>query len=193
MPGHTVEAEEIKVPISKRFVDKKGNVIPFVFKPITTERIDELEKENTTYKNIKGRGRVKDLDTQRFYARIAIESTIYPDFRSKELREAYQTADPVEVAKRVLSVGGEYANWLNKAIEINGFEDDLEDLEEEAKLIKDGNKEAVYLYFAMHELHYSPSQLRELYEAPKPFKAFLYGLISYKLQILEKEARKGGT
>ena len=56
MPGQTVEAEEIKVPISKRFVDKKGNVIPFVFKPITTERIDELEKENTTYKNIKGRG-----------------------------------------------------------------------------------------------------------------------------------------
>ncbi|MFE6441363.1 phage portal protein, partial [Bacillus subtilis] len=118
---------------SKRFVDKKGNVIPFILKPITTERIDELEKENTTFKNVKGRGRVKDLDSQRFYARIAIESTIYPDFRSKDLREAYKTADPVEVAKRVLSVGGEYANWLNKAIEINGFEDDLEDLEEEAK------------------------------------------------------------
>ncbi|MCY9219037.1 phage tail assembly chaperone, partial [Bacillus haynesii] len=54
-----------------------GNVIPFVFKAITTERIDELEKENTTYKNVKGRGRVKDLDTQRFYARIAVESTVY--------------------------------------------------------------------------------------------------------------------
>ncbi|MEC0714393.1 phage portal protein, partial [Bacillus haynesii] len=113
MPGQTEEAEEVKVPISKRFKDKEGNVIPFVFKAITTERIDELEKENTTYKNVKGRGRVKDLDTQRFYARIAVESTVYPDFRSKELREAYKTPDPVEVAKRVLSVGGEYANWLN--------------------------------------------------------------------------------
>ncbi|ADV96275.1 MULTISPECIES: phage tail assembly chaperone [Bacillus] len=133
MPGKTIEAEEIKVPISKRFVDKKGNIVPFIFKAITTERIDELEKETTTYKNVKGRGRVKDLDSQRFYARIAVESTVYPDFRSKELREAYKTADPVEVAKRVLSVGGEYANWLNKAIEINGFEDELEDLEEEAK------------------------------------------------------------
>ncbi|MBT2626084.1 phage tail assembly chaperone [Bacillus atrophaeus] len=133
MPGQTIEAEEVKVPISKRFKDKAGNVIPFVFKAITTERIDELEKENTTYKNVKGRGRVKDLDSQRFYARIAVESTIYPDFKSKELREAYKTEDPVEVAKRILSVGGEYANWLNKAIEINGFEDDLEDLEEEAK------------------------------------------------------------
>ncbi|MCY8351782.1 phage portal protein [Bacillus haynesii] len=133
MPGQTEESEEVKVPISKRFKDKKGNVIPFVFKAITTERIDELEKENTTYKNVKGRGRVKDLDTQRFYTRIAVESTVYPDFRSKELREAYKTPDPVEVAKRVLSVGGEYANWLNKAIEINGFEDDPEDLEATVK------------------------------------------------------------
>lgn len=133
MPGQTIEAEEVKVLISKRFKDKAGNVIPFVFKAITTERIDELEKENTTYKNVKGRGRVKELDSQRFYARIAVETTVYPNFKSKELREAYKTEDPVEVAKRVLSVGGEYANWLNKAIEINGFEDDLEDLEEEAK------------------------------------------------------------
>ncbi|MGG1759161.1 phage portal protein [Bacillus velezensis] len=133
MPGQTIEAEEVKVPISKRFKDKAGNVVPFVFKAITTERIDELEKENTPYKNVKGRGRVKELDSQRFYARIAVETTVYPNFKSKELREAYKTEDPVEVAKRILSVGGEYANWLNKAIEINGFEDDLEDLEEEAK------------------------------------------------------------
>ncbi|MGA3882152.1 phage tail assembly chaperone, partial [Bacillus pumilus] len=52
---------------------------------------------------------------------------------SKELREAYSTQDPVEVAKSVLSVGGEYANWLNKAIEIKGFEDEIEDLEDAAK------------------------------------------------------------
>lgn len=58
MPGQTIEAEEVKVPISKRFKDKAGNVVPFVFKAITTERIDELEKENTTYKNVKGRGKV---------------------------------------------------------------------------------------------------------------------------------------
>ncbi|BBP90930.1 phage-like element PBSX protein XkdN [Bacillus safensis] len=133
MPGQTTEAEEVKSIISKRFVDKEGKVIPFVFKAITTERIDELEKENTTFKNVKGRGRVKDLDSQRFFTYIAVESTIYPDFKSKELREAYGTQDPVEVAKRVLSVGGEYANWLNKAIEVNGFEDEIEDLETEAK------------------------------------------------------------
>ncbi|ATX85242.1 MULTISPECIES: hypothetical protein [Bacillus amyloliquefaciens group] len=45
----------------------------------------------------------------------------------------------------------------------------------------------------MHELHYSPSQILELYEAEKPFKALLYGLINYKLELLEKESKKGGA
>lgn len=50
MPEQSIEAEEVKVAISKRFVDEEGNVVPFIFKAITTQRIDELEKENTTTK-----------------------------------------------------------------------------------------------------------------------------------------------
>ncbi|PAF18612.1 phage tail assembly chaperone [Terribacillus saccharophilus] len=133
LPSAVEEAEEVKAPISKRFKDKEGNIVPFIFKAIPTERIDELEKLCTTFKNVKGQGRVKDLDTQRFYARIAVETTVYPDFRSKELREAYKTEDPVEVAKKLLSVAGEYSNLITKAMEVNGFDDTLEDLEEAAK------------------------------------------------------------
>ncbi|KIL23717.1 hypothetical protein B4127_2650 [Bacillus pumilus] len=44
----------------------------------------------------------------------------------------------------------------------------------------------------MHELHYSPSELLDLYESPRPFKSFLFGLIRHKLEVLEKEAKKGG-
>ncbi|AEP86228.1 conserved hypothetical protein [Bacillus spizizenii TU-B-10] len=51
----------------------------------------------------------------------------------------------------------------------------------------------MYLYYAMHELHYSPSDLLKLYEAPRNFKALLYGLIGYKLDLLEKQAKKGGA
>ena len=61
------------------------------------------------------------------------ESTVYPDFKAAEMRKAYKNEDPVEIAKKVLHVAGEYANWIAKAAEINGFEDDLDDLEEIAK------------------------------------------------------------
>lgn len=46
------------------------------------------------------------------------------------------------------------------------------------------------MYYAMHELKYSPSQLLELYQADYRFKSLLYGLISVKLEELEKEAKK---
>lgn len=50
--------------------------------------------------------------------------------KSKELRKAYSTQDPVEVTKRDVSAGGEYANWLKTAIEINGYEDEIVDIPE---------------------------------------------------------------
>ncbi len=48
----------------------------------------------------------------------------------------------------------------------------------------------MYLFYAMHELKYSPSELLELYNAPRHFKALLYGSISVKLEELAKEAKE---
>jgi hypothetical protein len=131
LPGNVEEPEEVKEVISSRFKDKKGKPVPFVFQAITTERIDELEKECTTYSKVRGQGRVKKFDAQRFSERMAIETTIFPNFKSKEFRKAYKTEDPIEVAKKVLFIGGEYQRWLEKAQDVNGFNDD--DLEEVAK------------------------------------------------------------
>ncbi|WP_252503280.1 phage portal protein [Sporosarcina sp. Marseille-Q4943] len=133
MPGKAEEAEEVKHPISKRFKDKEGNIIPFVFKPVATERIDEIEQLHTKPVFEKGRKVGENVDNARFMAQLAVESTIYPDFKSVEFRQAYKTEDPIEVAKRVLHVGGEYAAWIKKASDINGFDDSLEELEEAIK------------------------------------------------------------
>ena len=132
LPGSVEEAEEIKVPISKRFKDKEGKIVPFILKAISTERVDEIEKECTTHKNVRGTGRVRNFDNQRFMQRIAIESTVYPPFKSQELRKAYGTQDPVEVARKVLHIAGDFTKWLEETQRVNGFGDE-EDLEELAK------------------------------------------------------------
>nr|WP_238544932.1 hypothetical protein [Geomicrobium sp. JCM 19039] len=44
-------------------------------------------------------------------------------------------------------------------------------------------------FYAVHELKYSPSDLRELHDAPKPFKAWVEGIIEHKLD-LEAEKKK---
>jgi hypothetical protein len=133
MPGNAQVTEEVTAPISRRFKDKDGNVIPFIFKPITTDRVDELEKLHTK-PVIKGNKKVGEkVDNARFMAHIAVESTIYPNFKAVELRKAYKSEDPIEIAKQVLNVAGEYSNWIAKAAEVNGFDDSIEDLEEAAK------------------------------------------------------------
>lgn len=133
MPGKAETVEEIKIPISSRFKDAKGEIIPFVFKAITTARVDELEELSTESIIKKNRKVGEKVNQARFIAHIAVESTVYPNFKSAEFRKAYKTEDAVEIAKKVLNVAGEYANWLNKANEINGFNDTPEDLEEAAK------------------------------------------------------------
>ncbi|WP_371413702.1 phage portal protein [Virgibacillus sp. Bac330] len=133
MPGKAEVVEEVKAPISTRFKDKAGNLIPFVFKPISTERVDEIEK--MSMRNIVRKNRVvgKEVDQSRFMARIAVETTVYPNFKAEELRKAYKTEDPVEVAKKVLHVAGEYSEWISKVSDVNGFDQSVEDLEETAK------------------------------------------------------------
>lgn len=47
---------------------------------------------------------------------LAFETTVYPNFKSKELCEAYKTEGSVEVAKHVLSVGGNMQTGSTKQL-----------------------------------------------------------------------------
>ncbi|WP_046180390.1 phage tail assembly chaperone [Domibacillus tundrae] len=133
LAGKAKPVTEEEVPVSRRYVDEEGKIIPFIMKPITTERIEELEKEcyKPVYENGKKAG--EEFDRPRWIARMGIESTVYPNFRDAELRKSYGSEDPVEVLKKVLSVGGEYAEFLQAAQRINGYTETFEDLVEEAK------------------------------------------------------------
>jgi hypothetical protein len=133
MAGQAQEVGEEEVIVSKRYKDKEGKVIPFIMKPCSTEKIDEIEKTCMVPVKDKGKKVGERLDTARFYARMAIASTVYPDFKAKEMRESYKSPDAVEVAKRVLSIGGEFSHWVNESLRINGFDESFDELVEEAK------------------------------------------------------------
>lgn len=134
MPGAAEEVEAFDEEVSKRFKDKKtGKVVKWKFKAISTLRVEELEK-NTTKKVIRNNKVVgTDTDYPRFLARVAVESTVYPDLKAAELRKAYKTEDPVEIAKKLLHVAGEYSNWIAVSNRANGLIESGEELEEEVK------------------------------------------------------------
>ncbi|QJC53126.1 hypothetical protein HGI30_17125 [Paenibacillus albicereus] len=81
----THEAIQEEVAITKRFLDDKGEPIPFVFTSLPPKRIEELQEDCT--RKVSRKGKVVDevFDAKRLGLRIALESTVYPDFRSPEL------------------------------------------------------------------------------------------------------------
>ncbi|EAC8000965.1 phage portal protein [Listeria monocytogenes] len=127
LPGKHEEKVKLERAISNRFKDKNGNVIKFVFENVTSERIEELRRDCT--KRIpKGRGRqpVEKFDSDKFQAQLALESTVYPDFSANEFLDAYKSPSALEVAKKVLSVPGDYMNWITAAGEANGFDEEID-------------------------------------------------------------------
>lgn len=133
MMGKAKDVETVEQVVSKRYLDENGNPIPFEFRPISSKRIEELQKQCT--EPIKRKGRVIDekVDYGRFGARLGIETTTYPNFKDADLLSSYGLVDPVDLVKEILSVGGEYAEWIRVVQEVNGFDEDFEELVQEAK------------------------------------------------------------
>lgn len=131
--GKAAPVTEEEVIVSRRFKDNEGKVIPFVMKAIPTELIEELEEACYTpqYEGSKKVG--EEFDRARWIARMGIESTIYPNFKDPELLKANGVIDPVEAIKKVLCVGGEYAEFMRAAQRVNGYFDTFEDLVIQAK------------------------------------------------------------
>lgn len=132
-----VELQEVEVVISDRFKDKKGEPVPFVLKELDQPHIEEIEKEctNPIYSK-KGRKKVKiheELDSRRYIARLMVEATVFPDFKSQEMRKHYGYEDPVEGLKKVLPKPSEYNTLMEAVLDLLGLEDDDENEFEQAK------------------------------------------------------------
>lgn len=123
-----VSNEEKEVVISKRFVDEKGNPIPFRIRAITQAENDQIIKASKRSVKVNGVMQEK-LDTTEMGRRLVVEGTVYPDFRDSELCNGYGTMNPYEVPGKML-LAGEYSNLLAEINKLSGFDVDVE---EEAK------------------------------------------------------------
>lgn len=133
MAGKAEKLPETEEIITKRYKDEKGNPIPFKFRAIPVDKVEEYRDLYT--REIRKHGQVIDekFDSDKFKARLGVESTVYPDFKDKALRDSYHEQDPIKVAKAILSVPGEYARWLEVVQNVNGFDEDFDEDVEDAK------------------------------------------------------------
>lgn len=134
MKGQAKPIEETEEVVSARFLDEKGKPIPFVFRPISSDRLEELRKECTKRTPAKkGQPATEEMDTQRLILKTGIETTVFPNFKNADLLKSYGVADPVDVVSKVLEIAGELNAWIAVVQRVNQFDDDFEEMIEDAK------------------------------------------------------------
>lgn len=119
-----ITTEEKEVVISKRFVDEKGNPVPFKIKAITQEENDALVRAATRVEEKNGR-RVEYLDSVDFARRLVVASTVSPDFTSKEMCDTYGVVSPQLVPGKML-LSGEYNRLMEAITDLSGLAENLE-------------------------------------------------------------------
>lgn len=126
---HPAVAEDKEIIISDRFRDEEGKVVPFKIKALTQEEVDAITKSCTTVKRDRSGKESRSFDSARFTKALVVAGTVEPDFRAKEICDAYSVLDPLMVPGKML-LAGEYAKLGDAIAELSGINDDVE---EEAK------------------------------------------------------------
>lgn len=121
--------EEKEIVISKRFVDENGEPVPFKIRSISQEENEQITRASKRQRKVNGMVQ-EYLDSIEYGRRLVVTGTVMPDFRAKEMCEAYGTLDPMQVPSKMLQAG-EFAALMTAISDLSGF--DADSPEDEAK------------------------------------------------------------
>lgn len=135
LKGNAKPIEDIEMIVSKRFVDKEGNAIPWVLRQLTGKESNNLRKKHT--KKIKNKlGRIEEqFNSEAYQEEFITSSVIFPDLRNAKLQESYNALGEYDLLQKMLSAD----ELANLQIKISGFaeeeiiENSMDNLVEEAK------------------------------------------------------------
>lgn len=131
---NAMKIENEKYVVSKRFNDEKGNPIPWEIKAITSAEDDLIRRSCMKRVPIVGKkGQTTiEIDMPLYLSKLAVACVVFPNLNDVELQNSYGVMGGENLIKTMLNAG-EYNDLLMKIQSINGFDNSMEDLVEEAK------------------------------------------------------------
>ena len=105
---------------SERFLDDAGSPVLWEIKSITNTLNDELQKSCTKKVQDNRNTLIPELDRNLYLGKLAAECTVVPDLSDAALQDSYGVMGRDSLLKAMLTPG-EYADYLIKVQEINGF------------------------------------------------------------------------
>ena len=131
---NAIKVENIKYAVSKRFLDKNKKPIEWEIRCVTSSEDEEIRKECTKRVPIPGKRNQYTLDTDYnlYLGKLASRCTVYPNLNDAELQNSYGVMGADTLLKTMLTAG-EYADYLTKIQEVNGFDVSFEEKVDEVK------------------------------------------------------------
>lgn len=120
--------DTVKFAASKAFVDENGKPVEWEIKPLKSREADKIRSECNTY----GKGGKVKSDTAKFNRAVAATCTVFPNLNDAELQDSYGVMGAEELITEMLDKDGEFQAYVKKCLEVSGYENNAE-LVEEAK------------------------------------------------------------
>lgn len=131
---NAIKVENIKYVASKRYVDGNGKPIEWEIQGVTSDEDEAIRKACTKKVPVTGKKYqyTTETDYQAYVGKLAARCTVYPNLNDASLQDSYGVMGADALLKKMLTAG-EYAEYLMKIQEINGFDVSFEDKVQEAK------------------------------------------------------------
>ena len=129
-----VKQENIKFAASRKFVGQDVKPALWEIKAIATDEDEEIRKSCTKKVSVPGKyGQfTMETDYDLYLGKLAAACTVEPNLNDEKLQDAYKVMGSDKLLKKMLRPG-EYALYLKKVQEINGFDTTVEETAEQAK------------------------------------------------------------
>lgn len=131
---NAIKVENIKYVASKRLLGDDGKPLEWEVKCIPSTEDEALRKSCTKRVPIPGKRNqyTSETDYNLYLGRLAATCTVFPNLNDAELQNSYGVMGADDLLKTML-MPGEYADYLTKIQEVNGFEVTFEEAVEEVK------------------------------------------------------------
>ncbi|MCK1999378.1 phage portal protein [Psychrobacillus psychrodurans] len=131
---NAIKVENVKYAASKRFINEDGKPVEWEIASITSDEDELLRKTCTKRIPVPGKRNafMPETDFNAYITKQAVKCTLFPNLNDVELQNSYGVMGG-EALLKVMLTPGEYADYVAKVQEVNGFNVPLEDAVEEAK------------------------------------------------------------
>lgn len=123
-----IKEENIKFVPSKRFKDDEGNYVYWEIKSINSDEDEKIR--NSCIK--KSKNGSQEIDFNKYIGLLAATCTVFPNLNDIQLQDSYNVMGSDSLLKAMLKPG-EYAYYIKKVQEINGFDVSMNELINTAK------------------------------------------------------------